>query len=192
MPDCPCTMPMHNVYVRYLAYRTHYFIKYVHFIYLCNDYYKHCLCPSLSGYRTATCSPGQIACPVRDQDVCVSNMFACDGWFDCDNGMDELGCPTVTTIPGTTPDQNVGSCKDNEVGWSKMIWCLKQWFATFLTSRTGKALKQKQEAGKFINTPHVCNFKCNIGSFISWCVFEIRHYTWFCWSFCKAKLVKSC
>nr|XP_039270832.1 MAM and LDL-receptor class A domain-containing protein 1-like [Styela clava] len=65
-------------------------------------------------HAVATCTPQEISCKVGGQESCITAIWRCDGWVDCDNGIDERGCPTKPPNTGTTPDQNVGNCKDNE------------------------------------------------------------------------------
>jgi len=60
------------------------------------------------------CKNNEFSCVINDKSECVPKAWQCDGFRDCSDGADELGCAPVTN-PGTTPGQNTGKCEDNEV-----------------------------------------------------------------------------
>ena len=62
------------------------------------------------------CDTNQFKCARNGIVECWPNSWKCDGYIDCDDAYDELGCPTVTPAPDvTTPNQNTGKCQPNQV-----------------------------------------------------------------------------
>lgn len=43
----------------------------------------------------STCAPNRFHC---GSGACIINTWVCDGYADCSDGSDELGCPTGTTM----------------------------------------------------------------------------------------------
>lgn len=62
------------------------------------------------------CTSGQFSCVTDGLKKCLPNEWKCDGYADCEDGRDEVGCPTQTSpVTGTTPDQNTGKCREDQV-----------------------------------------------------------------------------
>ena len=61
------------------------------------------------------CDKSQFSCINNGVRECLPNSWKCDGYPDCQDGTDEVGCPTVTDSPKTTPDQNTGKCTEVQV-----------------------------------------------------------------------------
>ncbi|XP_070509893.1 basement membrane-specific heparan sulfate proteoglycan core protein isoform X10 [Chironomus tepperi] len=84
---------------------------------LCNGYYdctdksdeSDDLCIDINQYteydEPNECADNEFKC---DEDKCVANEFKCDSVPDCNDGTDELDCPT------DRPDEDVAQCEENE------------------------------------------------------------------------------
>ena len=70
------------------------------------------------------CSSGQFSCLVDGLKKCLPNEWKCDGYTDCEDGKDEVGCPTQHPITHTTPNQNIGDCRDDQASVQNLTFVI--------------------------------------------------------------------
>lgn len=56
--------------------------------------------PHTAAPGPSTCAPNRFRC---GSGACIIDSWVCDGYADCPDGSDELGCPTGTPHPHPTP-----------------------------------------------------------------------------------------
>uniref|UniRef100_A0A8C2JVI8 Sortilin-related receptor, L(DLR class) A repeats containing n=1 Tax=Cyprinus carpio TaxID=7962 RepID=A0A8C2JVI8_CYPCA len=66
----------------------------------------------------ATCAPNRFRC---GSGACIVDTWVCDGYADCPDGSDEVGCPTVATLPPS------GRCTKDQFLCLKPPVCIADW-----------------------------------------------------------------
>lgn len=76
----------------------------------------------------STCAPNRFHC---GSGACIINTWVCDGYADCPDGSDELGCPTSTTAASPVSREQIPTVDMNHLFSDTCV------FFPFLTAANG-------------------------------------------------------